>query len=37
MISVGVFTFGACLWVASLKYGRPLYAETHPPYLEEES
>ena len=34
MISVGVFSVGVLFWLLSNKYGKPLYAETHPPYVE---
>ena len=32
IISIGVFTFGVFLWFLSLKFGRPRYADTHPPF-----
>ena len=32
IISIGVFTFGVCLWFLSLKVGRPRYADMHPPF-----
>ena len=34
LISLGGFAFGAFLWVVALKYGRPLYVDTHPPFDE---
>lgn len=34
LISVGVMAFGIFLWFISLKYGRPRYADTHPPFDE---
>lgn len=34
MISIGVFAFGLSLWLFALKFGRPKYVETHPPFEE---
>jgi phosphatidylglycerol:prolipoprotein diacylglycerol transferase len=34
LISLGVFASGVLLWTIALRYGRPRYADTHPPYQE---
>ena len=32
IISIGVFACGATLWLLALKFGRPRYTDTHPPF-----